>query len=81
MDGYQTSLDISAKDRQNLFLDVAAVLSAAKIRVDSLIAKGMPDGYALILALVVVKNLDQLQDVMRKLHGISGVMDVRRSNH
>ncbi|HIS53147.1 MAG TPA: bifunctional (p)ppGpp synthetase/guanosine-3',5'-bis(diphosphate) 3'-pyrophosphohydrolase [Candidatus Onthomonas avicola] len=81
VDGYQTSLDISAKDRQNLFLDVAAVLSAAKIRVDSLIAKGMPDGYALIIALVVVKNLDQLQDVMRKLHGISGVMDVRRSNH
>ncbi len=78
-EGYQTSLSISAKDRQNLFLDIAATLSAAKVRVDSLIAKGMPDGYALITALVMVKNLEELQSVMRKLHGISGVIDVKRA--
>ncbi|MCD7760157.1 MAG: (p)ppGpp synthetase, partial [Clostridiales bacterium] len=72
-------LSVSAKDRQNLFLDIAATLSAAKVRVDSLIAKGMPDGYALITALVMVKNLEELQSVMRKLHGISGVIDVKRA--
>ena len=80
-EGYQTALDISAKDRQNLFLDVAAALSAAKVRVDSLIAKGTPDGYALITALVMVKNVDELHAVMRKLHGISGVIDVKRASH
>ena len=48
---------------------------------DSLIAKGMPDGYALITALVMVKNVDELHAVMRKLHGISGVIDVKRASH
>ena len=80
-EGYQTNLTISAKDRQNLFLDVAAVLSAAKVRVDSLVAKGTPDGYALITAQVMVKNVDELHEVMRKLHGISGVIDVKRAGN
>ncbi|MEE3394623.1 MAG: bifunctional (p)ppGpp synthetase/guanosine-3',5'-bis(diphosphate) 3'-pyrophosphohydrolase [Candidatus Onthomonas sp.] len=80
-EGYQTSLSISAKDRQNLFLDVAAALSAAKVRVDSLVAKGTPDGYALITALVMVKNVDELHEVMRKLHNISGVIDVKRTGN
>ena len=27
------------------------------------------------------KNLEELQNVMRKLHGISGVIDVKRTNN
>jgi len=78
-EAYQTSLEITAKDRQNLFLDVAAALSAAQVRVDSLSAKGMPDGFAVITALLQVRSRDEVNTVMRKLNGINGVMDVRRS--
>jgi len=78
-DSYQTSFLISAKDRSNLLLDTAAVLSAAKIRVDSLSAKSTPDGYALITSLVSVRNLEELEGVIRKLNNISGVIDVKRS--
>ena len=55
-DLYQTTLDISAKDRPNLFLDVAAALSAAKIRVDTLTAKGMPDGFALVSVVISIRD-------------------------
>jgi GTP pyrophosphokinase len=78
-DAYQTSLDITAKDRQNLFLDVAAALSAAQVKVDSLSAKSSPDGFAIITAVLQVHSLEEIQSVMRKLNGINGVMDVRRA--
>ena len=78
-DAYQTSLDITAKDRQNLFLDVAAALSAAQVRVDSLSAKGTPDGFAVITAQLQVHSKDEINAVMRKLNGVNGVMTVNRA--
>ena len=78
-DLYQTTLEISAKDRTNLFLDVAAALSAAQIRVDTLTAKGMPDGFALITVVISIRNREELDKVMKKLHAIRGVLDVQRA--
>ena len=78
-EAYQTSLEVTAKDRQNLFLDVAAALSAAQVRVDSLSAKNTPDGFAIITALLQVHSLDEINSVMRKLNGVAGVMTVSRS--
>ncbi len=76
---FQTTLKITAKDRDNLFLDVAAALSAAKVRVDSLSAKGMPDGFASVTALVSVRDRYDLDSVMRRLGTVSGVMAVERA--
>lgn len=78
-ESYQTSLEITAKDRQNLFLDVAAALSAAQVKVDSLSAKNTPDGFAVITALLQVHSIGEVNTVMRKLNGISGVMTVNRA--
>ena len=78
-DAYQTSLDITAKDRPNLVLDVAAALSAAQVRVDSLSAKGTPDGFAVITAQLQVHSKDEINAVMRKLNGVNGVMTVNRA--
>lgn len=76
---YQTTLDISAKDRSDLFLDVAAALSAAKIRVDTLTAKGMPDGFALVSVVISIRNREELTTVMKKLGGVHGVLGVQRA--
>ena len=76
---YQTTLKIMARDRPRLFLDVAATLSEAKVRVDSLSAKGTPDGYATVTALVSVRDRYDLDSVMRRLGTISGVMAVERA--
>ena len=77
-DTYSTSLSISAKDRNNLVLDVAAVLSAARVRVNSLSAKGTPDGFAVLNASIDVKDCKELETLMRKLNNISGVIAVKR---
>ena len=78
-EAYQTSLSITAKDRNNLLLDVAAALSAAQVKVDSVSAKGTPDGFAVITAVLQVHSQDEVNGVMRKINGISGVIDVKRS--
>ncbi len=52
---YQTALDISAKDRDGLTLDVAMALSAAKVKTTSLSARSMPDGYATVSIVLEVK--------------------------
>ena len=78
-EAYQTSLEITAKDRQNLFLDVAAALSAAQVKVDSLSAKGTPDGFAVITALLQVHSREEINAVMRKINGVNGVMTVNRA--
>lgn len=73
---YQTSLDIYAKDRIDLVLDVSAVLSSTQTRVAGLNAKTTADGFALIHLEIFVADSEQLSAVMRRLHQISGVMKV-----
>ena len=75
---YHTALDISAKDRDGLYLDVATVLSAVKVRVTKLSAKALPDGYAVVSAEVEVKDKEELANVMNKLGQIQSVYQVKR---
>lgn len=77
--GYKTSIEISAKDRGGLTLDVAMALSAAKVRVTSLSAQSLPDGYAKVSLVLEVRDVNELTAVMNKLNQISGVFQVKRS--
>ena len=76
---YQTSLEISAKDRDGLTLDVAMALSAAKVKTTSLSARSMPDGYASVNIVLEVKNQEELSAVINKLGQIQGVYQVKRA--
>ena len=77
---YQTALDISAKDRDGLTLDVAMTLSAAKVKTTSLSARSMPDGYATVSIVLEVKNQEGLTNVINKLGQIQGVYQVKRAS-
>ena len=77
---YQTALDISAKDRDGLTLDVAMTLSAAKVKTTSLSARSMPDGYATLSIVLEVKNQEELTNVINKLEQIQGVYQVKRAS-
>ncbi len=77
--GYQTWLDISAKDRDGLTLDIAMTLSTAKAKMTSLSARGMPDGYAVVTLSLEVKDRDELNTLINKLSQISGVYQVKRA--
>lgn len=75
---YKTALELTGKDRDGLTLDVAMVLSTAKMRLISLAANGLPDGYAKISVVLEVKGSADVVSVMNKLNQISGVYQVSR---
>ena len=77
---YQTSLEISAKDRDGLALDVAMALSTAKVKVSALSARSMPDGYASVSVVLEVKDREELSSVINKLNNIQGVYQVVRAS-
>ena len=75
---YHTMLQIVAKDRISLIVDVSTVLSATKTRVLSLNARSTPDGFALLDLGIAVSGRDQLKTVTSRLEQIQGVMKVTR---
>ncbi len=77
---YKTSLEISAKDRDGLTLDIAMALSAVKVKVTALAARSMPDGYAAVSVVLEVKDRDELSAVINKLGQIQGVYQVARAS-
>ena len=77
-ESYHTVLQIVAKDRISLIVDVSTVLSATKTRVLSLNARSTPDGFALLDLGIEVNGRDQLKTVMNRLEQIQGVMKVTR---
>ena len=76
---YKTSLEIHAKDRDKLTLDIAMALSAASIKLESLSARAQPDGFAITHIVLMVRSREELQTVMNKLNQIQGVLTVMRS--
>ena len=77
--GYRTTLEISARDRDGLALDIAMALSTQKVKVNNLLARSQPDGHALITLELVVRDRTELTGVTNKLSGISGVYLVKRA--
>ena len=76
---YRTSIEISAKDRDGLALDVAMALSAVKVKVNNLSARSQPDGYAIINLELAVRDQKELKGVVNKLSQIPGVFLVKRA--
>ena len=76
---YRTSLEISAKDRDGLALDVAMALSTQKVKVNNLSARSEPDGYAMVFLELSVKDKQELTGVINKLSQIPGVFLVKRA--
>ena len=77
-ESYRTALQVVAKDRLSLIMDVSTALAAIKTRVPSLNARSTPDGFTLITMDVDVSDREQLRGVIRRLEQISGVMRVTR---
>ena len=78
--GYQTSLELSAKDREGLALDITMALTTAKVKVHNFSARSLPDGYAKVFVELEVKDRDELTSIINKLGQISGVYQVKRAS-
>jgi len=75
---YDTTLEVMAKDRPELMVDISTVISATKTQFRGLNARIIADGSVLVTMDVSVSGAEQLQTVMRRLTALSGVMTVSR---
>ena len=71
-------MEIDSNDRHGLWLDVASVLNAAKVKVTELAGREMPAGKARMVATFEVKNVEELEGIRTRIRQISGVIEVRR---
>jgi len=77
---YKTALELSAKDRDGLTLDIAMALSAAQVKVTALSARSLSDGHATVNIVAEVKDKEELNAVINKLNNIQGVYFVARAS-
>ena len=77
-ESYPTSLEIVCKDRDNLARDIAVTLSDAKTSIRGIDVHATEDDFALCHLEIRVRDSGELESVMRKLHQISGVLNVTR---
>ena len=77
---YKTALELYAKDRDGLALDVTMALSTAKVKVSALSARSTQEGNALINVVLEVKDREELNSVINRLHQIPGVYQVERNS-
>ena len=77
-DSYPTSIEVVCKDRLNLLLDISSALSTTKTFVLGLNTRSTEDGFAIIRIEVRIQDSAQLNNLMNKLHQISGVLQVNR---
>lgn len=77
-DSYPTTLEVVCKDRSNLVLDISAVLSSTNTRVTSMNLRTSEDKFAIISLSIHIHDGEQLQNLMKRLHQVSGVLEVTR---
>ena len=79
-DTYTTTLYITAKERGGLVVDIATVVSAAKIKMSSFSARDVGDGLSTASVTLEVRNAGELNAVINRMSNVAGVTEVRRSD-
>ncbi len=75
---YETSLTMTARERDGLVMDIAAVLAAMKLKVRSLSARDLGDSVSSVYLTIEVTGRKELSEAMGKLSTISSVISVKR---
>ncbi|MCL2748251.1 MAG: bifunctional (p)ppGpp synthetase/guanosine-3',5'-bis(diphosphate) 3'-pyrophosphohydrolase [Oscillospiraceae bacterium] len=77
-EAYQTGLCLSARDRNGLITDISSVISGQKVPVRRINAKSLPDEKALLHLTLEVRDLKELDAIIRRLYLIEGMREVSR---
>ena len=80
-ESYVTNLQISARDRSGLLMDLATALNSLNAKVRSLNARDLGDGMASANLTVEVKDLAELKAIIGRLSAVRSVTGVTRSNN
>jgi GTP pyrophosphokinase len=75
---YAAGLQVSGADRDGLLVDVATAINQLKIPMQTITARKLGDGRAVINLSADIRDVEQLEYVVHKLSRISGVTEVTR---
>lgn len=78
---FETTLELDCITRDGLILDVATVLSTARVRVKEMSGKDLPGGRSAITIRFEVKDVAELESVRTKLLNIRDVVGSRRGQN
>ncbi len=77
-DPFDTSLEVDCRDRDNLLLDMATIMSGMKVRLRELNARVVAPGKAVASLTFSVRDVNELNTICAKLRNVPGVEQVRR---
>ena len=77
---FSTTFEIDADDRTGIWLDVAACLNSARVKVTEISGREV-NGKARIIATFEVCNVQELETIRNRIRAIDGVVDVRRGQN
>ena len=78
---FDTTLELDCITREGLLLDVATVMTSARIRVKELNGKDLPGGRSVFTVRFEVKNVAELNTIRSKLLSIPDVVGARRGQN
>jgi len=78
---FETTLELDCITRDGLLLDVAMVMTTARVRVKELVGKDLPGGRSMFTVRFEVKNVAELESIRKKLLGIRDVIGSRRGQN
>ena len=78
---FETTLELDCLTREGLLLDVAMVMTAARVRVKELYGKDVPGGHSVFTVRFEVKNVAELETIRNRLLNIRDVLGSRRGQN
>ncbi len=78
---FETTLELDCLTRDGLLLDVATVMTTARVRVKELNGRDLPDGRSMFTVRFEVKNVSELESIRKKLLNIRDVIGSRRGQN
>ena len=78
---FDTTLELDCITRDGLLLDVAMVMTTARVRVKELSGKDLPGGHSVFTVRFEVRNVAELETIRNKLLNIRDVLGSRRGQN
>ena len=78
---FETTLELDCITRDGLLLDVAMVMTTARVRVKELNGRDLPGGRSMFTVRFEVKNVAELDSIRKKLLNIRDVISSRRGQN
>ena len=78
---FETTLELDCITRDGLLLDVATVMTTARVRVKELFGRDLPGGRSMFTVRFEVKNVAELESIRKKLLNIRDVTGSRRGQN